>query len=104
MPTRRNDALDAHLNAYFQIASTGVNRNGTMLTETAPAQLRDMLYTVQPIIVPARWLPVVTVNRMFDSASVSFEIATEEPQEEAGVESNEELDNFLKEFALKEVC
>lgn len=95
MPTRRNDALDAHLNAYFQIASTGVNRNGTMLTEAALAQLRDMLYTVQPIIVPAS---------MFDSASVSFEIATEEPQEEAGVESNEELDNFLKEFALKEVC
>lgn len=95
MPTRRNDALDAHLNAYFQIASTGVNRNGTMLTEAALAQLRDMLYTVQPIIVPAS---------MFNSASVSFEIATEEPQEEAGVESNEELDNFLKEFALKEVC
>lgn len=95
MPTRRNDALDAHLNAYFQIASTGVNRNGTMLTEAALAQLRDMLYTVQPIIVPAS---------MFDSAYVSFEIATEEPQEEAGVESNEELDNFLKEFALKEVC
>lgn len=95
MPTRRNDALDAHLNAYFQIASTGVNRNGTMLTEAALAQLRDMLYTVQPIIVPAS---------MFDSASVSFEIATEEPQEEAEVESNEELDNFLKEFALKEVC
>ena len=95
MPTRRNDALDAHLNAYFQIASTGVNRNGTMLTEAALAQLRDMLYTVQPIIVPAS---------MFDSASVSFEIATEEPQEEAGVETNEELDNFLKEFALKEVC
>lgn len=95
MPTRRNDALDAHLNAYFQIASTGVNRNGTMLTEAALAQLRDMLYTVQPIIVPAS---------MFDSASVSFEIATEEPQEEVGVESNEELDNFLKEFALKEVC
>lgn len=95
MPTRRNDALDAHLNAYFQIASTGVNRNGTMLTEAALAQLRDMLYTVQPIIVP---------SSMFDSASVSFEIATEEPQEEAGVESNEELDNFLKEFALKEVC
>lgn len=95
MPTRRNDALDAHLNAYFQIASTGVNRNGTMLTEAALAQLRDMLYTVQPIIVPAS---------MFDSASVSFEIATEEPQEEAGVESNEELDNFLKEFALKEAC
>ena len=95
MPTRRNDALDAHLNAYFQIASTGVNRNGTMLTEAALAQLRDMLYTVQPIIVPAS---------MFDSASVSFEIVTEEPQEEAGVESNEELDNFLKEFALKEVC
>ena len=95
MPTRRNDALDAHLNAYFQIASTGVNRNGTMLTEAALAQLRDMLYTVQPIIVPAS---------MFDSASVSFEIATEEPQEEAGVEINEELDNFLKEFALKEVC
>lgn len=58
-------------------------------------ELRDMLYTVQPIIVPAS---------MFDSASVSFEIATEEPQEEVGVESNEELDNFLKEFALKEVC
>ena len=95
MPTRRNDALDAHLNAYFQIASTGVNRNGTMLTEAALAQLRDMLYTVQPIIVPAS---------VFDSASVSFEIATEEPQEEAGVESSEELDNFLKEFALKEVC
>lgn len=95
MPTRRNDALDAHLNAYFQIASAGVNRNGTMLTEAALAQLRDMLYTVQPIIVPAS---------MFDSASVSFEIATEEPQEEAGVETNEELDNFLKEFALKEVC
>ena len=95
MPTRRNDALDAHLNAYFQIASTGVNRNGTMLTEAALAQLRDMLYTVQPIIVPAS---------MFDSLSVSFEIATEEPPEEAGVESNEELDNFLKEFALKEVC
>lgn len=95
MPTRRNDALDAHLNAYFQIASAGVNRNGTMLTEEALAQLRDMLYTVQPIIVPAS---------MFDSASVSFEIATEEPQEEVGVESNEELDNFLKEFALKEVC
>lgn len=95
MPTRRNDALDAHLNAYFQIASAGVNRNGTMLTEADLAQLRDMLYTVQPIIVPAS---------MFDSASVSFEIATEEPQEEAGVESNEELDNFLKEFALKEVC
>lgn len=95
MPTRRNDALDAHLNAYFQIASAGVNRNGTMLIETALAQLRDMLYTVQPIIVPAS---------MFDSASVSFEIATEEPQEEAEVESNEELDNFLKEFALKEVC
>ena len=72
MPTRRNDALDAHLNAYFQIASAGVNRNGTMLTEAALAQLRDMLYTVQPIIVPAS---------MFDSASVSFEIATEEPQE-----------------------
>lgn len=95
MPTRRNDALDAHLNAYFQIASAGVNRNGTMLTDAALAQLRDILYTVQPIIVPAS---------MFDSASVSFEIATEEPQEEAGVESNEELDNFLKEFALKEVC
>lgn len=95
MPTRRNDALDAHLNAYFQIASTGVNRNGTMLTEAALAQLRDMLYTVQPIIVPAS---------MFDSPSFSFEIATEEPPEEAGVESNEELDNFLKEFALKEVC
>ena len=95
MPTRRNDALDAHLNAYFQIASAGVNRNGTMLTEADLAQLRDMLYTVQPIIVPAS---------MFDSASVSFEIATEEPQEEAGVEINEELDNFLKEFALKEVC
>lgn len=95
MPTGRNDALDAHLNAYFQIASAGVNRNGTMLTEAALAQLRDMLYTVQPIIVPAS---------MFDSASVSFEIATEEPQEEVGVESNEELDNFLKEFALKEVC
>lgn len=95
MPTRRNDALNAHLNAYFQIASAGVNRNGTMLTEAALAQLRDMLYTVRPIIVPAS---------MFDSASVSFEIATEEPQEEAGVESNEELDNFLKEFALKEVC
>ena len=95
MPTRRNDALDAHFNAYFQIASAGVNRNGTMLTEAALAQLRDMLYTVQPIVVPAS---------MFDSASVSFEIATEEPQEEAGVESNEELDNFLKEFALKEVC
>lgn len=58
-------------------------------------KLRDMLYTVQPIIIPAS---------MFDSASVSFEIATEESQEEAGVESNEELDNFLKEFALKEVC
>lgn len=95
MPTRRNDALDAHLNAYFQIASAGVNRNGTMLTEAALAQLRDMLYTIQPIIVPAS---------MFDSPSVSFEIATEEPPEEAGVESNEELDNFLKEFALKEVC
>ena len=94
MPTRRNDALDAYLNAYFQIASTGVNRNGTMLTEAALAQLRDMLYTVQPIIVPAS---------MFDSASVSFEIATEEPPEEAGVESNEELDNFLKEFSLKKV-
>lgn len=53
MPTRRNDALDAHLNAYFQIASTGINRNGTMLTEAALAQLRDLLYTVQPIIVPA---------------------------------------------------
>ena len=88
MPTRRNDALDAHLNAYFQIASA-------RLTEAAFAQLRDMLYAVQPIIVPAS---------MLDSASVSFEIATEEPQEEAGVESNEELDNFLKEFALKEVC
>lgn len=95
IPTRRNDALDAYVNAYFQIASAGVNRNGTILTEAALAQLRDMLYTVQPIIVPAS---------MFDSASVSFEIATEEPQEEAGVESNEELDNFLKEFALKEVC
>lgn len=95
MPTRRNDALDAHLNAYFQIASTGVNRNGTMLTEAALAQLRDTLYTVQPIIVHAS---------MFDSPSVSFEIATAEPPEEAGVESNEELDNFLKEFALKEVC
>ena len=69
MPTRRNDALDAYL--------------------------RDMLYTVQPIIVTAS---------MFDSPYVSFEIATEEPPEEAGVESNEELDNFLKEFALKEVC
>lgn len=95
MPTRRNDALDAYLNKYFRIVSTGVNRNGTMLTEAALAQLRDMLYTVQPIIVP---------DSMFDSASVSFEIATEEPQEEAEVESNEELDNFLKEFALKEVC
>lgn len=95
MPTRRNDALDAYLNEYFQIVSAGVNRNGTMLTEAALAQLRDMLYTVQPIIVPAS---------MFDSASVSFEIATEKPQEEAEVESNEELDNFLKEFALKEVC
>ena len=95
MPTRRNDALDAHLNAYFQIASAGVNRNGTMLTEAALAQLRDMLYTVQPIIVP---------DSIFDSPSVSFEIATEEPPEEAGIEGNEELDNFLKEFALKEVC
>lgn len=94
MPTRHNDALVAHLNAY-SIAFAGVNRNGTMLTEAALAQLRDMLYTVQPITVPAS---------MFDSASVSFEIATAEPQEEARVESNEELDNFLKEFALKEVC
>ncbi len=83
MPTRRNDALDAHLNAYFQIASAGVNRNNTILTEAALAQLRDMLYTVQPIIVPAS---------MFDSASVSFEIATEESQEEAVDESSEELD------------
>lgn len=70
MPTRRNDALDAHLNAYFQIASAG-----------------------RPIIVPVS---------MFDSSSVSFEIATEESPEEAVVESNEELDNFLKEFALRD--
>lgn len=95
MPTRRNDALDAHLNAYLQISSAGVNRDSTMLAEAALARLRDIFYTVQPIVVPAS---------MFDSAPVSFEIATEEPQEEAGVESNEELDNFLKEFALKEVC
>lgn len=95
MPTRRNDALDAHLNAYFRISSAGVNRNDIMLSEAALAQLRDILYAVQPIVVPAS---------MFDSAPVSFEIATEEPQEEAGVESNEELDNFLKEFVLKEVC
>ena len=102
MPTRRNDALDAHLNAYFhQIASAGANRNGTMLAEAALAQLRDMLYTVQPIIVPASILKEISI---FDSPSVSFEIATEEPPEEAGVENNEELDNFLKEFALKEVC
>lgn len=60
MPTRRNDALDAHLNAYFQIASAGVNRNGTMLTEAALAQLRDMLYTVQPIIAP----PVCSTPRL----------------------------------------
>lgn len=73
MPTRHNDALDAYL--------------------TALAQLRDSLYTVQPIIVPAS---------MFDSLSILLGTVTEEPPEEATVESNEELDNFLNKFVQKE--
>lgn len=76
MPTRRNDTLGAHLNECFQIASDSINRIGTMSIESA---------------------------LILDSLSFSLEIATEELTEEAAPESSDELDNFLKEFALKEV-
>ena len=95
MPTGRNDEFDALFRAHLQTYSTGVNRNDSMLTDAALAELLYTIYGATPFIVP---------ESAFYSPSISFEIATEEPPEEVVPENSEELDNFLKEFALKEVC
>ena len=95
IPPRHNDALVAHLAAYARIASAGVNRNGTVLSDEVLERLQTATFNTQYLgIFP---------DTMYDAGSFSFEIATEEPPEEAAPKS-EELDNFLKEFALKEVC
>ena len=96
MPTRRNDALAAHLTAYAHIASVDVNRNGTVFSDEVMQQLQTAMFNTQ--------VRGIFPDAVFDTGSFSFEIATEEPPEEATHESSEELDNFLKEFALKEVC
>lgn len=105
MPSRFNDALDAHLRAYIQTAYGGVNRNNTVFSDTVLAQFQDLLdkaefthfqnvfYRTPTIIIP---------DSMFEFPPISFEIATDEPPEEATTESSMELDEFLKEFALKE--
>lgn len=96
MPPRHNDALAAHLTAYAHIASAGVNRNGTVFSNEVLEQLQTAMFNAQ--------VRGIFPDTLYDAGSFSFEIATEESPEEAINESNEELDNFLKEFALKEVC
>ena len=72
--------------------------NSSQLNEIAVERLRHALRSEWP------WArPVVFPDSVFAQSSISFAIAHNELDEDMS-ENSEELDNFLKEFALKEVC